>query len=118
MLLRGINMSDKKIHYLDVNRAIERIVTPSVFDKIVNEVDASEIPTQYIESILVYYNNGQVIELSGSEITHPVPVNRRGNAEEMEAPYRQMREVKIFINTAKLEKRVNEMVEDLLGGYC
>jgi len=111
-------MSDKKIHQLDVNKVLQRILTPSVFDQIVKEVDAKEIPTQYVERVVVFYKDGNVVELSGNEITHPVPVNRQGNWKDMEDPYQTMKEVKIFVNTDRLEKDINCLVEEYLGGKC
>lgn len=111
-------MSDKKIHQLDVNKVLQRILTPSVFDKIVKEVDAKEIPTEYVERIVVFYKDGNVVELTGEEITRPVPVNRQGNWSEMEDPYQSMKEVKIFVNTDRLEKDINCLVEQYLGGKC
>ena len=111
-------MSDKKIHQLDVNKVLQRILTPSVFDKIVREVDAKEIPTQYVERVVVFYKDGNVVELSGNEITHPVPVNRHGNWNDMNDPYQTMKEVKIFVDTDRLEKDINSLVESYLGGKC
>lgn len=111
-------MSDKKVHNLHVDRAMQRIAKPSVFDEIVKEVETSEIPVEYIERIMVFYANGNIVELSGSEITHPVPVNRRGSAEDMEEPFKQMREVKVYIDTEKLERNINQLVELLLGRHC
>jgi hypothetical protein len=84
----------------------------------VKEIDAKEIPAKYIEQILVQYYDGNVIELSGSELTHPIPVNRNISWEVMEDSFKKMRDVKIFINTDKLEKDINEEVEKFLGNYC
>jgi hypothetical protein len=111
-------MSDKKINQLDVNKVLQRIVSPSVFDKIVKEVDAKEIPTQYVERIVVFYKDGSVVELSGTEITQPVPVNRNGNWKDTEDPYQTMKEVKIFVNTDRLEKDINILVGQYLDGKC
>ena len=111
-------MSKKTTTSFNLDKAISRITKPSVFDRIVKEIDAKEIPAKYIEQILVQYYDGNVIELSGSEITHPIPVNRNISWEVMEDSFKKMRDVKIFINTDKLEKDINEEVEKFLGNYC
>jgi hypothetical protein len=111
-------MSKKTTTSFNLDKAISRITKPSVFDRIVKEIDAKEIPAKYIEQILVQYYDGNVIELSGSELTHPIPVNRNISWEVMEDSFKKMRDVKIFINTDKLEKDINEEVEKFLGNYC
>jgi hypothetical protein len=113
-----MSMAKKSTTSFNIDKAISRIAKPSVFDRIVKEIDAKEIPAKYIEQILVQYYDGNVIELSGSELTHPIPVNKNATWEMMEESFKKMRDVKIFINTDKLEKDINEKVEELLGNYC
>lgn len=102
----------------NIDKAIGRISKPSVFDRIVKEIDAHEIPAKYIEQILVQYYDGNVIELKGNELTHPIPVNKDANWSQLEHSFKQMKDVKIFVNTEKLEKDINEEVERLIGKYC
>lgn len=111
-------MSKKPTTSFNLDKAISRIAKPSVFDRIVKEIDATEIPVKYIDHVLVQYYDGNIVELSGTEISHPIPVNKDANWEEMEGSYKKMRDVKVFINTDKLEKDVNELVEQYLGKYC
>lgn len=111
-------MSKKTTTSFNLDKAISRIAKPSVFDRIVKEIEAREIPAKYIEQILVQYYDGNVVELSGNELTHPIPVNRHISWDVMEDSFKKMRDVKIFINTDKLEKDVNEEVEKILGNYC
>jgi len=108
----------KKITSFNIDKAIGRIAKPSVFDRIVKEIDAKEIPVKYIESIFVQYYDGNTVELSGSQLTHPIPLNKDMKWENMEDSFKKMRDVKIFINTEQLEKDINELVEGLLGSYC
>ena len=111
-------MSKKTTTSFSLDKAISRITKPSVFNRIVKEIDAKEIPAKYIEHILVQYYDGNVIELNGSELTHPIPVSRNISWDAMEDSFKKMRDVKIFINTDKLEKDINEEVEKFLGNYC
>lgn len=111
-------MAKKATTSFNLDKAISRIAKPSVFDRIVKEVDAREIPAKYIEHILVQYYDGNVVELSGNELTHPIPVNKDANWEIMEETFKKMRDIKVFINTERLEKDINELVEKLLGNHC
>jgi hypothetical protein len=112
------NMAKKTTTSFNIDKAISRIAKPSIFDRIVKEVDAKEIPSKYIEHILVQYYDGNIVELKGDELTHPIPVNRNASWEVMEDSFKKMRDVKIFINTDKLERDVNEAVERYLGNFC
>lgn len=111
-------MAKKTTTSFNIDKAISRIAKPSVFDRIVKEIEAKEIPAKYIEQILVQYYDGNIVELSGNALTHPIPVNKGATWEMMEDSFKKMRDVKIFINTDKLEKDINEEVEKLLGNYC
>ena len=108
----------KKITNFSLDKAINRISRPSVFDRIVKEIDANEIPVRYVEQILVQYYDGNIVELSGDELTQPIPMNKSISWEKMEESYKKMRDVKVYINTELLEKDVNELVEKFLGLYC
>jgi len=112
------NMAKKTTTGFNIDKAMSRIAKPSVFDRIVKEIDAKEIPARYIEQILVQYYDGNIVELSGEELTHPIPVNRKASWQEMEESFKKMRDVKIFINTDVLEKDINEKVEGYLGNLC
>jgi hypothetical protein len=108
----------KKATSFNLDKAISRIAKPSVYDRIVKEIDAKEIPAKYIDHILVQYYDGNVVELSGDEITHPIPLNKNATWEAMENSFKKMRDVKVFIATDRLETDINEMVEGLIGPYC
>lgn len=108
----------KKITNFSLDNAIDRIARPSVFDRIVKEIDANEIPAKYVQQILVQYYDGSVIELSGDEITHPIPMNKNASWEGLEESFKKMRDVRVFINVETLERDINELVEKYLGAYC
>lgn len=111
-------MAKKTTTSFNLDKTISGIVTPSVFDRIVKEIDAKEIPTAYIDQILVQYYDGNIVELSGKDLTNPIPLDQQSTWSMMDVPFKTMKDVKIFINTDKLEKDVNEAVEKLLGPYC
>lgn len=113
-----MSMDKKTTTSFNLDKAISRIAKPSVFDRIVKEIEAKEIPAKYIEQILVQYYDGNVVELRGNEITHPIPMNKNVSWDVMEDSFKKMRDVKIFINTDILEKDINEEVEKFLGTFC
>lgn len=111
-------MSKKTTTSFNLDNAISRIAKPSVFDRIVKEIVAKEIPAKYIEQVLVQYHDGNVVEISGADLTHPIPLNRNISWDSVEDSFKKMKDVKVFINTDTLEKDINEMVEKLLGPHC
>jgi uncharacterized protein (DUF2344 family) len=111
-------MAKKMTTSFNLDKAISRVAKPSVFDRIVKEIDAREIPPEYVEQVLVQYYDGNIVELSGEDLTHPIPLDQQSTWELMEESFKKMKDVKIFINTDRLEKDINEMVEQLLGRYC
>ena len=112
------NMAKKTTTSFNIDRAISRIAKPSVFDRIVKEINAKEIPSKYIEQILVQYYDGNVVELKGAELTNPIPVNKNASWDVMEDMFKKIKDVKIFISTDRLEIDINELVERYLGKHC
>jgi len=110
-------MPNKRTNF-EIDRALDRIISPSVFDRIVKEIHPDEIPVDYIQQIVVKYHDGTSIELSGDEISFPVPVNKQANWDDMDESFKSMREVKVFVNTLKLETDINVLVEQYLGDKC
>lgn len=108
----------KKTTTFNIDNSSNRLAKPSVFDRIVKEIEASEIPSKYVDQILVQYHDGNVVELKGSEISHPIPLNKNVSWEQLETSFKKMKDVKVFLSTDKLESDINEMVEILLGRYC
>jgi hypothetical protein len=111
-------MSKKTTTSFNIDQAVSRISRPSVFDRIVKEIDPKEIPAKYIEQILVQYHDGAVVELKGKDITDPIPMNRNRTWDTILNSQKLMKDVRIFINTERLEKDINDLVEGLLGNYC
>lgn len=108
----------KKPTNFSIDNALGKIAKPSVFDRIVKEIDPVEIPARYIEKIVVLYNDGTVVELSGDEIAFPMPMNRASQQDSVEELFKAMRDVKVYISTDQLEIDINELVEKYLGAYC
>jgi len=107
---------DKKTN-ITQDKLLPRLIKSTVFKRLVKEVDAYEIPPKYIEKIIVSYFNGTVVDLVGDQISKPVPVNREESWEDIGKMYKNIEEVKVFINTEQLETDINERMEELFKKY-
>jgi len=108
-------MPDKKTRNLEFSHTPPQLISQSVFDVFVKEIKISEVPTKYIQKIIVFYLNGNIIELNKNEIEHPLPVNRNGNWESMRGPYKNIKEIKVYVDIPKLEEDINMTVDYLFG---
>lgn len=107
----------KKINF-NIDQSMKSIVRPSVFDRILKEIDPVEIPSAYIEHILIQYHDGNTVELTGEEINHPIPMNKNYPFEQMNEAFKKMSDIRVFVDTQKLEQDINQIVERYLGKYC
>jgi len=109
----------RKFNGIELNKALDNgdVTQPSVFDKLVSEVVATEIPAKYIEYITVIYKNGQIVHLAGNEITHPMPVNETASWKLMEGSFAKIKDVRVYVDTKILGKDVNEQVDSLLDKF-
>lgn len=94
------------------------MMQPSSFAKIIKEIDADEVPPEYIERISVSFHDGSKIDLTGESVTNPIPIADKGNWRELEEAYKKLSEVKVYIDAFKLEQDVNVKVEEYLGKFC
>jgi hypothetical protein len=111
-------MAKKTVTSVNINKAISRTSKPSVFDMIVKEIDPSEIPLVYIDRILIQYTDENIEELKGKDLLSPIMINRKVLLSMLSKPFKQMKNVEIFINSDKLEDDINAKVENYLGIYC
>jgi hypothetical protein len=108
----------RKITSFNLDKSVGKLAKPSVFDQIVKEIEATEIPAKYVEQILVQYHDGNIVELNKAEISQPIPLNKDASWEAMEDEFKKMKDVKVFINIDDLEKDINVLVENILGNHC
>lgn len=107
----------RKISF-DLDKAVSRVAKPSVFDRLVREIDCIQIPPRYIQTVLIQYNDGSVVEVEGGDLKYSIPMHKDAKWEKVDEVFRDMKDLKVFIDTETLEKDVNLMVEDFLGKYC
>lgn len=108
-------MAKKSTTNFTVGKSLSRVNRPTAFDRIVREVEAKEIPAKYIEQVFVQFHDGSVVEIDRDTITEPVNQDTIWCSKESS---KTLKDVKIFIDTAKLEKDINRRVNELLGIFC
>lgn len=108
----------KKITSVSIDTASNRVAKTNIFDRLVNEINATEIPAIYIDSIIVQYYDGSIVELRGNEITHPIPMSSDSEIAGHENATSKMKDVRVCIATDKLGIDINLLVEKYLGKFC
>lgn len=106
-------MSNRKITPFELSQAINKLNSETVFDRLVKEVDAKEIPAEYIEYMSVLYKDGSAVQLTGNELTSPIPVNKNASWNEMEDTFKQVENIRVYIDTKKLEIEVTKQIDSL-----
>lgn len=84
------------------------------YSVILEEITAKEVPSKYIDFMMVYYKNGVKVILSQDDLAHPIPLVKNASSKDMAAAFKHVKEVVIAVNTIKLEKDVNHMVDSVL----
>ena len=102
----------------NIDKILNRITTPSIFDQIIKEIEPVQIPVKYIQQLIVYYHDGSVVELKGKDLTDPIPVNPDSDWSKIDSGFKKIRDVKIMIDLETLEEDINSRVETFLGKYC
>ena len=97
-----------------LSHSLDSLTNESFFDKLIKEINPGEIPAKYIHWMTVVYINGETVNLTGKEISHPIPLNKNASLKELETSFKKVKNIKVFINTRKLEYDVNRKIKHLL----
>lgn len=87
------------------------------FDKLMEEIFPMSIPTEYVESILVTLASGQVIDMSGDELLHPLPLADDLNWEKLVHRFDKIADVQVKIDVNKIKEDVATNVIKILGEH-
>ena len=87
------------------------------FDKLMEEIFPMSIPTEYVESILVTLASGQIIEMTGDELLHPLPLADDLNWEKLVHRFDKIADVQVKINVAKIKQDVATNVRTIMGTH-
>jgi hypothetical protein len=87
------------------------------FDKLMEEIFPMSIPTEYVESILVTLASGQIIEMSGDELLHPLPLADDLNWEKLVHRFDKIADVQVKIDVEKIKEDVATNVKTIFGAH-
>lgn len=86
------------------------------FDQFIREVEKTHIPAEYIQQVIVYYTDGTTLELTGEQVLDDVVIYRNGLGA-VKAYDNKISDVRIFINTQKLGKVINQNTNALFSKF-
>jgi len=99
-------------HSNRLRRALDKITKPNVFDELIKQVTPTVIPVRFIQYVTVKYNDGSIVELRGTDITEPVPVNHLMTQEEKLKTRAKMADVRVFIDTTTLGEEIDNAIDN------
>ena len=80
----------------------------SNFDKLLNDIFTTEIPSTFVDKVVVTDKNGNVGEKLGSQIKGAIPLNPNVDSPLSKIWNNETDTVEIFLNIGKVEKFVKE----------
>lgn len=99
-------MSDK-----DYRKAINDLINQYSFDKMLQEIDISKIEAKYIEKIVLYYTDGSTVDVYGYLLSGLIDINEI-HISPHTTDEAEVYECRLFINTNKLERDINKLIDD------
>lgn len=103
---------------IELESQIEQLLKQSAIEQMIQEVDATHIPVHYIQSIVFYFEDGSEFEMSQEELKYTLPLNKNGCWDRMRDHYQGIREVKVLLDTALIEKDITHRTKILLDRIC
>lgn len=102
-------MNDKK----DLNK----LFMTNPFDQYIKEVDKTHIPQEYVQSVTVKYNDGTRVELKGEDVYTDINLYYGNIGDFNGEPLKKIADVKVFVDTIKLESIINKEIDDLFARH-
>lgn len=91
----------KKLHLNSNNKS-------SKFDEIIESVNPSFVPNEYILGIIVYYRDGRIVKLDGDDVRNPLPVNKEATWHSVEDRFKSIKDIHVLIDTDLVERDVTD----------
>jgi len=89
----------------------------SNFDKLLKDIFTTEIPSVFVDKIVLTDKNGNISEKTGKEINGPVPLNPSVDSPLSKIWNQETTSVEIFLNIKKVEEFVKDQTKLLLDKY-
>lgn len=89
----------------------------SNFDKLLKDIFTTEIPSVFVDKIVLTDKNGNISEKTGKEINGPIPLNPSVDSPLSKIWNQETTSVEVFLNIQKVEKFVTVETKKLLDKY-
>ena len=102
----------------NLEKPFSKVTKKSIFNRLINEISLVEIPAKYVDTVLVQYMDGAVVELNGTEITEPIQMTGYAPQVNTQNVFKQTKDIRVLINIELLEQDINAMIERMLKDLC
>ena len=89
----------------------------SNFDKLLKDIFTTEIPSVFVDKIVMTDKNGNISEQTGKQMNGPVPLNPNVDTPLSKIWNNETESVEIFLNIKKVEKYVTNETKKLLDKF-
>ena len=93
------------------NKSIENIIKPNIYDTIIQDVNPTNIPVEFIDYVSVKYNDGSVVKLSAADIDDALMIRRVMGPGNKTSARQDVADVRVFVDTTALRNTVEEMID-------
>jgi hypothetical protein len=96
-----------------VDRMMKNIGKPNIYNELIKQITPTQIPAELVQSVIIFYKNGTTFELSGTDLTEPVPVKHKQSPEERGQTRENIDDIKIYVNTEMLAEKIDPVINEL-----
>lgn len=87
------------------------------FQALLKEVFPSNIPVEYIDSIILEFRDGHSAKLDHSELKAPLPTAPDKTWQQMISAFSNVKQISIIVDVVKVEKVVGDKVGSVLDKH-
>lgn len=81
--------------------------------RMIKDLDPQKVPARYIEKIILTMPDEQVIELSGEDLTDPIPVEGSIQWNSIKDKFKGVKNIKIIIDVLALEHDIDLLKKEI-----
>lgn len=112
-------MSKKIISSFNISDSDDADTTKTSFEEILSSIEAQEIPSRYIDEVIIHYQDGSSDIVDTDQLPTILSVGKELLKNQIDNETgRTMKNIQVMLNIALLECEINIEVEKLLGKLC
>lgn len=100
-----------------LERMLKNIGKPNVYNELIKQITPTKIPAELVQSVVIVYKNGTTFELSGTDISEPVPVKHYQTPNQKQQVRENIDDIKIYVNIERLAGMIDPEVDKLFGKF-